>query len=82
MSKEVLLRKRQALNLIAVDLQLFLDTHPGNKEALEDYRQVTKQYQKLREDYEYEYGPLTNFGYMTSFDQYSWVNDPWPWEQR
>ena len=37
MSKEVLLRKLQALNLIAVDLQLFLDTHPGNKEALEDY---------------------------------------------
>ena len=36
MSKEVLLRKLQALNLIAVDLQLFLDTHPGNKEALED----------------------------------------------
>lgn len=82
MNKEGLLRKLQALNLIAVDLQLFLDTHPGNKEALEDYRQVTKQYQKLREDYEYEYGPLTNFGYMTSFDQYSWVNDPWPWEQR
>ena len=48
MSKEVLLRKLQALNLIAVDLQLFLDTHPGNKEALEDYRQVTKQYQKLK----------------------------------
>ena len=64
MSKEVLLRKLQALNLIAVDLQLFLDTHPGNKEALEDYRQVTKQYQKLREDYEYEYGPLTNNGYI------------------
>ena len=30
MSKEVLLRKLQALNLIAVDLQLFLDTHPGS----------------------------------------------------
>ena len=36
MSKEVLLRKLQALNLIAVDLKLFLDTHPGNKEALEE----------------------------------------------
>ena len=31
-------------------------------------------------EYEYEYGPLTNFGYMTSFDHDSWVNDPWPWE--
>ena len=82
MNKEQLLRKIQAIGLMAVDLQLFLDIHPKNQEALDDYKQVTKQYQKLRAEYEYQYGPLTNFGYMTSFDQYSWVNDPWPWEQR
>jgi spore coat protein JB len=82
MNKEQLLRKIQAIGLMAVDLQLFLDTHPKNQEALEDYKQITKQYQKLRAEYEYQYGPLTNFGYMTSFDHDSWVNDPWPWEQR
>jgi spore coat protein JB len=82
MNKEQLLRKIQAIGLMAVDLQLFLDTHPKNQEALDDYKQVTKQYQKLRAEYEYQYGPLTNFGYMTSFDHDSLVNDPWPWEQR
>ena len=82
MNKEQLLRKIQAIGLMAVDLQLFLYTHPKNQEALADYKQVTKQYQKLRAEYEYQYGPLTNFGYMTSFDHDSWVNDPWPWEQR
>ena len=82
MNKEQLIRKLQAVGLMAVDLQLFLDTHPKNQEALEDYEQVTKQYEKLRAEYEYQYGPLTNFGYMTSFDHDSWVNDPWPWEQR
>ena len=82
MNKEQLLRKIQAIGLMAVDLKLFLATPPNNQEALDDYKQVTKQYQKLRAEYEYQYGPLTNFGYMTSFDHDSWVNDPWPWEQR
>ncbi|MDO5794304.1 MAG: spore coat protein CotJB [Turicibacter sp.] len=81
-NKEKLLRKLQAMTIINVDLQLYLDTHPGNKEALADYKESTKTYQQLRAEYEHQYGPLTNFGYMTSFDQYSWNNDPWPWEQR
>ena len=78
MNKEQLLRKIQAIGLMAVDLQLFLDTHPKNQEALDDYKQVTKQYQKLRAEYEYQYGPLTNFGYMTSFDH---VHRRRPWSR-
>lgn len=81
MNREELMRKLQAVNLMAVDLHHYLDTHPENKQALEDYKKVSKQYQKLRKEYEQEYGPLTNFGYMTSFDPMSWVNDPWPWER-
>lgn len=81
MNREELMRKLQAVNLMAVDLHHYLDTHPENKQALEDYKEVSQQYQKLRKEYEQEYGPLTNFGYMTSFDHMSWVNDPWPWER-
>jgi spore coat protein JB len=81
MNREELMRKLQAVNLMAVDLQHYLDTHPKNKQALEDYKEVSKQYQTLRKEYEQEYGPLTNFGYMTSFDATIWVNDPWPWER-
>ncbi|CUN16132.1 MAG: spore coat protein CotJB [Turicibacter sanguinis] len=82
MSREEFLTALQAVHIMAVDLQLFLDTHPENKKALEDYRKVSRQYQELRKEYEQVFGPLTNFGYMTDFDQISWVNDPWPWERR
>ena len=41
-SKEMLLRKIQAIHIMAVDLQLFLDTHPDNTHALADYKSVTK----------------------------------------
>ena len=34
MNKKQFLLQLQAVNLIAVDLHLFLDTHPDNKEAL------------------------------------------------
>ena len=37
MNKKQFLLQLQAVNLMAVDLHLFLDTHPDNKEALNDY---------------------------------------------
>ena len=33
---------------MAVDLHLFLDTHPTNKEALKDYEKISKQYHMLK----------------------------------
>ncbi len=80
-SKEMLLRKIQAIHIMAVDLQLFLDTHPDNTHALADYKSVTKEYQSLKREYEQCYGPLANFAYMTTFDAKSWNNDLWPWER-
>ena len=40
MNKKQFLLQLQAVNLIAVDLHLFLDTHPDNKEALNDYEKI------------------------------------------
>lgn len=81
MNKETLLRKIQAVHIMAVDLQLFLDTHPNDARALHDYKEVTREYQNLKREYEHRYGPLANFAYMTSFDHQSWNNDLWPWEK-
>ena len=43
MNKNELLRNIQAISLVAVDLRLFLDTHPGNQKALADYKNATAQ---------------------------------------
>ena len=65
MNKKQFLLQLQAVNLIAVDLHLFLDTHPDNKEALNDYEKVSKQYQSLKQQYEQQFGPLVSFGYSS-----------------
>lgn len=74
------LRKIQELQFAALDLNLFLDTHPGNQQAVMDFNVLS---QKLREQinlYEMNFGPLTNFGYSPSNYPWAWIKEPWPWE--
>ena len=82
MNKKQFLLQLQAVNLIAVDLHLFLDTHPDNKEALNDYEKVSKQYQSLKQQYDQQFGPLVSFGYSSSVEHYKWVDEPWPWQNK
>lgn len=82
MNREQLLTQIQAVNLIAVDLHLFLDTHPDNTQALKDYQAVSKQYQTLKEQYEEKFGPLVSFGHQSPSSRFSWVDEPWPWKNK
>lgn len=74
------LRKIQELEFVAIELTLFLDTHPEDKEPLVKYNQVTKELNELKRAYESMYGPLTVFGYSPSQYPWRWINSPWPWE--
>lgn len=82
MNQKQLLRQIQAVSLMAVDLHLFLDTHPNDIEALKDYLKIAKQYQVLKKQYEQHFGPLLNFGEASSFDNYNWAAEPWPWQDK
>ena len=66
-------------DFILVELNLFLDTHPRDKKALEYF----EQYQYLRNEaanqYEAKYGPLRAEDFVGE-QMFSWVNGPWPWE--
>ncbi|MCR4397492.1 MAG: spore coat protein CotJB [Firmicutes bacterium] len=75
-----LLRRIHELEFSAIDLNLFLDTHPDDQAALCDYNAVTGQAQALREEYEHRYGPLTVAGFGLSRCPWAWIEDPWPWE--
>jgi spore coat protein JB len=76
-----MLRKIQEMQFVAVELNLYLDTHPYDKDAINDFNCAVDMLRKHKKAYEEEYGPLLNFG----FDGYSkepwqWFKDPWPWE--
>ncbi len=64
-----------------LDLQLFLDTHPNCKEALEDYNRLSMNLQRATKEFEEKYYPLSNFGESLSQYPWQWNNSPWPWEQ-
>ncbi len=75
-----LLRRIQEVEFAAVELNLYLDTHPDNVAALNDYNRIAVELSKLKKEYRMNYGPLANFGYGTSGHPWQWIESPWPWE--
>lgn len=81
MKKDSILRQLTVLDFAAVDLQLYLDTHPEDAEALEQYNNVVMQADGLRAQYEEEYGPLFSFRSLGG-KEYRWIDEPWPWKNK
>lgn len=76
--REALLKKLSTYQFAAHDLQLYLDTHPGDEETLKQMRKFQKTAQPLKEQYEKQYGALTKRnGEGNSWD---WIKSPWPWD--
>lgn len=80
MNRMELLKKIMKYQFYAVELNLFLDNFPSNKEATKDFSEISSKLQSLIKDYENSYGPLTNFGSTYIQDPELWINTPWPWE--
>lgn len=77
-----LLREIQELEFAALDLNLYLDTHPTCEKALMDYNIISKELNKKKKLYEMNYGPFSNFGEAPSQCPWEWINSPWPWESQ
>lgn len=75
-----MLREIMSHTFTAIDLNLFLDTHPCDVKALSEYNHVTHLLRILKGAYEQCYGPLTAFGNTPSQYPWRWIDEPWPWE--
>lgn len=81
MNRDELLKKLSELDFIAVDLGLFLNTHPDHSEAIQTYDQVITAADAVRMKYEESYGPLCSFrSYAADTNHWAWMHDPWPWQ--
>lgn len=74
------LRQVQEADFLALDLQLYLNTHPDCIRALELYTKTIKNAKELRKEYEKEYGPLTA-GASSSQAPWQWIKNPWTWDK-
>ena len=70
----------RALCFVKNELELYLDTHPSCRVALDYYHQTLRELNRLTEEYNNTVGPLTASGVITS-DGWTWATTPWPWQQ-
>lgn len=75
-----ILKRLQELEFVAIDLNLFLDTHPTDEAALQDFARVSEEIKKLKMAYEKKYGLLTVAGFCPERYPWNWIEAPWPWE--
>lgn len=69
------------LSFAAIDLSLYLDVHPNNKEMLEVFNKCREQLNKATVEYEKKFGPLSKGSSSNSNYPWQWENSPWPWEK-
>ena len=79
MNKQQLMEWIMMLGFCAIDMALYLDTHPCDTDALNYFNQCNELYQDARNSYEEMYGPLTIHG-VNSESSWTWVEGPLPWE--
>ena len=75
-----LLRRIQELDFVLVELTLYLDTHPEDMQAIEQFNRTAGQRQQLACEFEQRYGPLLQFGLSLSRYPWDWAQSPWPWQ--
>jgi spore coat protein JB len=74
-----LMKQIRELDFAIIETALFLNAYPDNTEALSYYHELTRMYEKLREEYNTACGPLTLYSNKCE-DKWAWGNMPWPWE--
>jgi spore coat protein JB len=77
--RERLLKQVQMYSFTAVEINLYLDTHPTDRIALQHFAQNNEKLEAAKREYIRKYGPLR----ATDFEKgsrWTWVDNPWPWE--
>ena len=78
-SGKELYRKIQELSFVKNEIELFLDTHPDSKVAMDYYKETIKALNDYMTRYQSEFGPIhASDGIMN--DKWVWVDEPWPWQ--
>lgn len=76
-NREELMNQLMAYKFAINDMSLFLNTHPDDEIALKYHNEYVCEFNKIKEEYERNYGPIT---FETEMDSWQWGSDRWPWE--
>lgn len=73
------LAELMAIDFIADELELYLDTHKDDSEAFAVYKSFLQLGKEARKRYTERYGPIQQSD-MRAADSYTWLENPWPWD--
>ena len=75
-----LLEQIQAADFVLVELTLYLDTHPQDARALQQFNQYSEYSNQLKAIFVPRYGPLLQYGNSPAGATWDWGSGPWPWQ--
>ncbi len=76
--QKALMKEIMAYSFAAYEWNLYLDTHPDDKMALEMFQRMAEKAAELKAQYAEKFGPIVAED-SDNPDCWTWVCDPWPW---
>ena len=74
-------RQIHALDFAIVEMNLFLDTHPHDQNALALMHRYRRERCEAVAKYEAQFGPYeVTADRVGNTEHWSWIDNPWPWE--
>lgn len=70
-----------SLDFASLDIKLYLDVNPNDKDMINLYNNYIKEANELRKQYELKYGPILCDSEVMNKYPWVWNNSPWPWER-
>ena len=70
-----------AIDFVADELELYLDTHPADTEIFALYQTILAMQKEARERMVRLCGPICQTDQL-GMERYAWLDAPWPWEYR
>ncbi|WP_046174926.1 spore coat protein CotJB [Domibacillus indicus] len=74
------LEEIQAADFVALELVLYLNTHPTDRQAIEQHNQFARHSRQLKQAFEVQFGPLQHGSPNPSQTVWTWGESPWPWQ--
>jgi spore coat protein JB len=79
--QEKMLHDISILSFVVVELNLYLDTHPDDQNAIEYFNHYNRMSNRAKKEYSAKYEPLTIACAGTSeYSDWKWALSPMPWE--
>ncbi len=78
--RKKLLIEISKVDFVLKELNLYLDTHPFDQQAMEHFNHYNMMKNRLVKDYTEKYGPLVLNCVEADGREWKWATQDWPWE--